>query len=155
MVCFLQGTEYLGSTVAVPVVRLSDERYSPPQLQYSPLFCGSLSGGDILGAFELIQVQSYKHNTSQYRCAWICYLLILLLRLLLLLFLCSTNIYSTIVLSHDPVDLDVRRTHTSWFRWAGWRGYPCTLVHSTCALQVQNWGEQSVTYGLYVKYKNG
>ncbi|KTF72534.1 hypothetical protein cypCar_00023706 [Cyprinus carpio] len=50
------GTEYLGSTMAVPVVRLSEERYSPPQLQYSPLFCGSLSGGDILGAFELIQV---------------------------------------------------------------------------------------------------
>uniref|UniRef100_A0A8C1QMY5 Fer-1 like family member 6 n=1 Tax=Cyprinus carpio TaxID=7962 RepID=A0A8C1QMY5_CYPCA len=49
------GTEYLGSTMAVPVVRLSEERYSPPQLQYSPLFCGSLSGGDILGAFELIQ----------------------------------------------------------------------------------------------------
>uniref|UniRef100_A0A8C1KS31 Fer-1 like family member 6 n=1 Tax=Cyprinus carpio TaxID=7962 RepID=A0A8C1KS31_CYPCA len=46
---------YLGSTMAVPVVRLSEERYSPPQLQYSPLFCGSLSGGDILGAFELIQ----------------------------------------------------------------------------------------------------
>uniref|UniRef100_A0A8C2A8K6 Fer-1 like family member 6 n=1 Tax=Cyprinus carpio TaxID=7962 RepID=A0A8C2A8K6_CYPCA len=58
MVCFLQGTEYLGSTMAVPVVRLSEERYSPPQLQYSPLFCGSLSGGDILGAFELIQVHS-------------------------------------------------------------------------------------------------
>uniref|UniRef100_A0A8C1K2B9 Fer-1 like family member 6 n=1 Tax=Cyprinus carpio TaxID=7962 RepID=A0A8C1K2B9_CYPCA len=49
------GIEYLGSTVAVPVVKLSEERYSPPQLQYSPLFCGSLSGGDILGAFELIQ----------------------------------------------------------------------------------------------------
>uniref|UniRef100_A0A8C2KLN9 Fer-1 like family member 6 n=1 Tax=Cyprinus carpio TaxID=7962 RepID=A0A8C2KLN9_CYPCA len=53
---------YLGSTVAVPVVKLSEERYSPPQLQYSPLFCGSLSGGDILGAFELIQVQSNKQH---------------------------------------------------------------------------------------------
>uniref|UniRef100_A0A671KXN8 Fer-1 like family member 6 n=1 Tax=Sinocyclocheilus anshuiensis TaxID=1608454 RepID=A0A671KXN8_9TELE len=57
------GIEYLGSTVAVPVVRLSDERYSPPQLQYSPLFCGSLSGGDILGAFELIQISKSGEHT--------------------------------------------------------------------------------------------
>ncbi|XP_051565654.1 fer-1-like protein 6 [Myxocyprinus asiaticus] len=57
------GTEYLGSTVALPVVRLSEERYSPPQLQYSPLFCGSLSGGDILGAFELIQVSQSGEDT--------------------------------------------------------------------------------------------
>uniref|UniRef100_A0A8C0YKI6 Fer-1 like family member 6 n=1 Tax=Cyprinus carpio carpio TaxID=630221 RepID=A0A8C0YKI6_CYPCA len=57
------GTEYLGSTMAVPVVRLSEERYSPPQLQYSPLFCGSLSGGDILGAFELIQISKSGEHT--------------------------------------------------------------------------------------------
>ncbi|KAF7709656.1 fer-1-like protein 6 [Silurus meridionalis] len=47
--------EYLGSTSAVPVVRLNNEPYTPPQLQYSPIFYGSISGGDILGAFELIQ----------------------------------------------------------------------------------------------------
>ncbi|XP_053090555.1 fer-1-like protein 6 isoform X2 [Pangasianodon hypophthalmus] len=47
--------EYLGSTIAVPVVRLNEEPYTPAQLQYSPLFYGSISGGDILGAFELIQ----------------------------------------------------------------------------------------------------
>uniref|UniRef100_A0A8C1K178 Fer-1 like family member 6 n=1 Tax=Cyprinus carpio TaxID=7962 RepID=A0A8C1K178_CYPCA len=57
------GIEYLGSTVAVPVVKLSEERYSPPQLQYSPLFCGSLSGGDILGAFELIQNSKSGEHT--------------------------------------------------------------------------------------------
>uniref|UniRef100_A0A8C2KMM9 Fer-1 like family member 6 n=1 Tax=Cyprinus carpio TaxID=7962 RepID=A0A8C2KMM9_CYPCA len=57
------GIEYLGSTVAVPVVKLSEERYSPPQLQYSPLFCGSLSGGDILGAFELIQISKSGEHT--------------------------------------------------------------------------------------------
>ncbi|MCJ8732714.1 hypothetical protein PDJAM_G00214460 [Pangasius djambal] len=48
--------EYLGSTIAVPVVRLNEEPYTPPQLQYSPLFYGSMSGGDILGAFELLQM---------------------------------------------------------------------------------------------------
>ncbi|KAK2849906.1 hypothetical protein Q7C36_008689 [Tachysurus vachellii] len=51
----LGKSEYLGSTLAVPVVRLNEEPYTPPQLQYSPLFYGSMSGGDILGAFELIQ----------------------------------------------------------------------------------------------------
>ncbi|XP_050974497.1 fer-1-like protein 6 [Labeo rohita] len=57
------GIEYLGSTMAVPVVKLSDEQYSPPQLQYSPLFCGSLSGGDILGAFELLQISKSGEHT--------------------------------------------------------------------------------------------
>uniref|UniRef100_A0AAY4B2F1 C2 domain-containing protein n=1 Tax=Denticeps clupeoides TaxID=299321 RepID=A0AAY4B2F1_9TELE len=53
----LGKAEYLGSTVAVPVVRLADEPYQPPQLQYSPLYCGNQSGGDVLGAFELLQVR--------------------------------------------------------------------------------------------------
>ncbi|XP_045068010.1 fer-1-like protein 6 isoform X2 [Coregonus clupeaformis] len=52
----LGKAEYLGSTVAVPVVRVSGKPYSTPQLHYSPLFCGSQSGGDLLGAFELIQI---------------------------------------------------------------------------------------------------
>ncbi|XP_060786149.1 fer-1-like protein 6 isoform X2 [Neoarius graeffei] len=47
--------EYLGSTIAVPEVKLNEEPYTPPQLRYNPLFYGSMSGGDILGAFELIQ----------------------------------------------------------------------------------------------------
>uniref|UniRef100_A0AAZ3RAE1 C2 domain-containing protein n=1 Tax=Oncorhynchus tshawytscha TaxID=74940 RepID=A0AAZ3RAE1_ONCTS len=52
----LGKAEYLGSTVAVPVVRVSEQPYSPPQLQYSPLFSGFQSGGELLGAFELIQI---------------------------------------------------------------------------------------------------
>ncbi|XP_055072011.2 fer-1-like protein 6 [Misgurnus anguillicaudatus] len=57
------GIEYLGSTVAVPIVKPCEELYSPPQLQYSPVYCGGLSGGDILGAFELIQIsQSGEHK---------------------------------------------------------------------------------------------
>lgn len=42
--------------MVVPEVQLSSEPYSPPTLQYSPLHCGSLSGGDLLAAFELLQV---------------------------------------------------------------------------------------------------
>uniref|UniRef100_A0A8C8WP43 Fer-1 like family member 6 n=1 Tax=Panthera leo TaxID=9689 RepID=A0A8C8WP43_PANLE len=50
--------EYLGATVAAPVVKLADEDYEPPRLCYHPIFCGSLSGGDLLAVFELLQVPS-------------------------------------------------------------------------------------------------
>ncbi|XP_041856982.1 fer-1-like protein 6 isoform X2 [Melanotaenia boesemani] len=52
----LGKAEYLGATVVVPEVRLSFEAYTPPTLQYSPLHCGSQSGGDLLAAFELLQI---------------------------------------------------------------------------------------------------
>uniref|UniRef100_A0A8D3ABM4 Fer-1 like family member 6 n=1 Tax=Scophthalmus maximus TaxID=52904 RepID=A0A8D3ABM4_SCOMX len=52
----LGKAEYLGATVAVPEVRLSSEPYAPPTLRYSPLHCGSQPGGDLLAAFELLQI---------------------------------------------------------------------------------------------------
>ena len=60
----VQGkAEYLGATVAVPEVRLASDTYTPPTLQYSPLHCGSQSGGDLLAAFELVQVSCfYNHD---------------------------------------------------------------------------------------------
>ncbi|XP_006879370.1 PREDICTED: fer-1-like protein 6 [Elephantulus edwardii] len=48
--------EYLGATVAAPVVKLADQDYEPPHLSYHPIFCGNLSGGDLLAVFELLQV---------------------------------------------------------------------------------------------------
>ncbi|XP_075070137.1 fer-1-like protein 6 isoform X2 [Mixophyes fleayi] len=48
--------EYIGSTVASPTVTLSEHTYSPAKLAYYPLFCGNLSGGDLLAAFELLQI---------------------------------------------------------------------------------------------------
>lgn len=48
--------EYIGSTVAAPSVTLSEQTYSPAKLAYYPLFCGNLSGGDLLAAFELFQI---------------------------------------------------------------------------------------------------
>lgn len=48
--------EYLGTTVVEPEVRLTSDPYTPPLLQYSPLHCGSQSGGDLLAAFELLQI---------------------------------------------------------------------------------------------------
>nr|XP_020041492.1 fer-1-like protein 6 [Castor canadensis] len=50
--------EYLGATVAAPVVTLADQTYEPPRLCYHPIFCGNLSGGDLLAVFELLQVPS-------------------------------------------------------------------------------------------------
>ncbi|KAI1885019.1 hypothetical protein AGOR_G00215870 [Albula goreensis] len=55
--------EYLGSTVAVPGVKLSDQAYTPPQLQYSPLYSGSQSGGDLLATFELIQIPGFGEES--------------------------------------------------------------------------------------------
>ncbi|KAK1143924.1 hypothetical protein AOXY_G36607 [Acipenser oxyrinchus oxyrinchus] len=52
----LGKAEYLGSTLAVPVVKLAEEHYTPPLLQYYPVFCGSMLGGELLAAFELLQI---------------------------------------------------------------------------------------------------
>lgn len=46
----------MGATVASPVVKLADQDYKPPRLCYHPIFCGNLSGGDLLAVFELLQV---------------------------------------------------------------------------------------------------
>ncbi|KAK2840231.1 hypothetical protein Q5P01_013971 [Channa striata] len=59
----LGKAEYLGATVAVPEVRLSSEQYTPPNLQYSPLHYGSLSGGDLLAAFELLQIPQSREQS--------------------------------------------------------------------------------------------
>jgi len=42
--------------VAAPVVRLADQGYEPPKLSYHPVYCGNLSGGDLLATFELLEV---------------------------------------------------------------------------------------------------
>ncbi|XP_029936395.1 fer-1-like protein 6 [Myripristis murdjan] len=54
----LGKAEYLGAAVAVPEVRLTSDLYTPPVLRYSPLHCGSQSGGDLLAALELLQIPS-------------------------------------------------------------------------------------------------
>ncbi|NXG20274.1 FR1L6 protein, partial [Grallaria varia] len=48
--------EYIGSTVAAPVVRLAHQSYKPPKLSYHPVHCGNLSGGDLLATFELLEI---------------------------------------------------------------------------------------------------
>lgn len=38
-------------------MKLADQDYEPPRLCYHPIFCGSISGGDLLAVFELLQVR--------------------------------------------------------------------------------------------------
>ncbi|XP_034042017.1 fer-1-like protein 6 [Thalassophryne amazonica] len=55
--------EYLGATVALPEVWLISDLYTPPTLKYSPLYCGSQAGGDLLATFELLQIPKSLEQT--------------------------------------------------------------------------------------------
>lgn len=50
----------MGRTFAKPVVKMSDEQYCPPrfppQLEYYQIYRGNSTAGDLLAAFELLQV---------------------------------------------------------------------------------------------------
>ncbi|XP_077583825.1 fer-1-like protein 6 isoform X5 [Stigmatopora nigra] len=52
----LGKAEYLGATVASPKVFLLSDPYMPPMLQYSSLHHASQLGGELLSAFELVQI---------------------------------------------------------------------------------------------------
>ena len=54
----------MGATVAAPVVKLADQDYEPPRLCYHPIFCGNLSGGDLLAVFELLQVSGLEATAA-------------------------------------------------------------------------------------------
>ncbi|XP_043918777.1 otoferlin isoform X5 [Protopterus annectens] len=52
--------EFMGRTFAKPVVKMSDEKYCtprfPPQLEYYQIYRGNATAGDLLAAFELLQI---------------------------------------------------------------------------------------------------
>uniref|UniRef100_A0A8C3MYE6 Uncharacterized protein n=1 Tax=Geospiza parvula TaxID=87175 RepID=A0A8C3MYE6_GEOPR len=52
--------DFMGRTFAKPVVKMSDEEYCPPrfppQLEYYQIYRGNATAGDLLAAFELLQV---------------------------------------------------------------------------------------------------
>uniref|UniRef100_A0A803YEN0 Otoferlin n=1 Tax=Meleagris gallopavo TaxID=9103 RepID=A0A803YEN0_MELGA len=54
--------DFMGRTFAKPVVKMSDEQYCPPrfppQLEYYQIYRGNSTAGDLLAAFELLQVPS-------------------------------------------------------------------------------------------------
>uniref|UniRef100_A0A8C8AWX8 Otoferlin n=1 Tax=Otus sunia TaxID=257818 RepID=A0A8C8AWX8_9STRI len=52
--------DFMGRTFAKPVVKMSDEDYCPPrfppQLEYYQIYRGNSTAGDLLAAFELLQI---------------------------------------------------------------------------------------------------
>uniref|UniRef100_A0A8C2HKE8 Otoferlin a n=1 Tax=Cyprinus carpio TaxID=7962 RepID=A0A8C2HKE8_CYPCA len=54
--------EFIGRTFAKPLTKMVDEHYGPPrfppQLEYYQIYRGNCAAGDLLAAFELLQVQA-------------------------------------------------------------------------------------------------
>uniref|UniRef100_A0A3Q3K9H7 Otoferlin n=1 Tax=Monopterus albus TaxID=43700 RepID=A0A3Q3K9H7_MONAL len=52
--------DFMGRTFAKPVVKMADEHYGPPrfppQLEYYQVYRGNCTGGELLAAFELLQI---------------------------------------------------------------------------------------------------
>ncbi|XP_066563265.1 otoferlin isoform X1 [Amia ocellicauda] len=52
--------EFIGRTFAKPITKMSDEHYGPPrfppQLEYYQIYRGNFTAGDLLAAFELLQI---------------------------------------------------------------------------------------------------
>ncbi|TWW71797.1 Otoferlin Fer-1-like protein 2, partial [Takifugu flavidus] len=52
--------DFMGRTFAKPVVKMADEHYGPPrfppQLEYYQIYRGNCCAGELLGAFELLQI---------------------------------------------------------------------------------------------------
>ncbi|XP_059972637.1 otoferlin isoform X1 [Mesoplodon densirostris] len=53
-------TDFIGRTFAKPLVKMADEAYGPPrfppQLEYYQIYRGNATAGDLLAAFELLQI---------------------------------------------------------------------------------------------------
>lgn len=58
--CFQGKADFMGRTFAKPVVKMADEHYGPPrfppQLEYYQIYRGNCCAGELLAAFELLQV---------------------------------------------------------------------------------------------------
>ena len=58
--CFQGKADFMGRTFAKPVVKMADEHYGPPrfppQLEYYQIYRGNCTAGEMLAAFELLQV---------------------------------------------------------------------------------------------------
>lgn len=59
----LQGkAEFIGRTFAKPLTKMVDEHYGPPrfppQLEYYQIYRGNSTAGELLAAFELLQVRN-------------------------------------------------------------------------------------------------
>lgn len=60
LLCSQGKADFMGRTFAKPVVKMADEHYGPPrfppQLEYYQIYRGNCCAGEMLAAFELLQV---------------------------------------------------------------------------------------------------
>ena len=55
---FFQGDpEFLGRCMAVPKIKLEDEAYDPAMLEWHSVYRGTIAAGELLAAFELLEVR--------------------------------------------------------------------------------------------------
>ncbi|XP_078093137.1 fer-1-like protein 4 isoform X2 [Mustelus asterias] len=52
----LGGPEFLGRAFAAPIVKLQEDSYVRPSLQFHDIYRGQTTGGELLAAFELIEL---------------------------------------------------------------------------------------------------
>ncbi len=61
----------MGRTFAKPVVKMADEHYGPPrfppQLEYYQIYRGNCTAGEMLAAFELLQVRLWDAEGTIYK----------------------------------------------------------------------------------------
>lgn len=64
--------DFMGRTFAKPLVKMADEAYCPPrfppQLEYYQIYRGNATAGDLLAAFELLQVGTGALSPSSSCC---------------------------------------------------------------------------------------
>lgn len=72
LLCSQGKADFMGRTFAKPVVKMADEHYGPPrfppQLEYYQIYRGNCCAGEMLAAFELLQVFSrsdIRHLAAQ------------------------------------------------------------------------------------------
>lgn len=77
LILLLKGkADFMGRTFAKPITKMSDEHYGPPrfppQLEYYQIYRGNGTAGEMLAAFELLQVHlPVPRNLSLYVCVHI------------------------------------------------------------------------------------
>lgn len=64
---FCQGkADFMGRTFAKPVVKMAEEHYGPPRfpptLEYYQIYRGNGMAGEMLAAFELLQVRQEQNQ---------------------------------------------------------------------------------------------
>lgn len=64
--CSQGKADFMGRTFAKPLVKMADEAYCsprfPPQLEYYQIYRGNATAGDLLAAFELLQVGGHQRE---------------------------------------------------------------------------------------------